>query len=138
MARDFGGGIDAADAQVWNVVLQRAGHMGGGVGGGEQHPVAAPGEAERHGRGNGGLADAAFAHGHHHAVAGGGQSIDEPAKAGRQRDVRRRHSRRQTRRRGWRLKRGRKASRPTMPRATKVSLRGSAASPAGMSASAAA
>ena len=66
--------------------VQRVGHVGGRVGGGEVHAVTALHQADRERGGDGGFAHAAFAHDHDEAVARGGEFVGQAAqRLGRQR-----------------------------------------------------
>ena len=73
----LGARVDALHAEVRHLARQRIGEMGGGIGGAEMHRDTARREADRDGRGYGGLADTALAHDHDEPAPGGGQFIRE-------------------------------------------------------------
>ncbi|CAN5334981.1 hypothetical protein BH24ACT12_BH24ACT12_08680 [soil metagenome] len=85
-------GVDAGDLYPGCVTTEDAGDVGSGVGGGELHLVPAGDQRDRDGAGDGGLADAALAHGHHQAVSLSRDAVDDVTEPGglgclRQRDV---------------------------------------------------
>jgi hypothetical protein len=71
--------VDAAHLQARQAAAERVGQVGGRVGGGQVHAVAALHQAHRQRRGDGGLAHAALAHDHDQAVPRGGQFIGQRA-----------------------------------------------------------
>ena len=83
IALDFGVRIDAADREMVERAVQRFRQMGRRVGGGEMHREPTTGQFDSDGGGQGGFADAAFAHQHNQSAAVGGDAIDQFGKAGR-------------------------------------------------------
>ncbi len=73
----LGLGVDAADLEAFEAAVQRVGHVGRRVGGGEVHAVAALHQAHGERGGDGGFAHAAFAHDHDEAVARGGEFVGQ-------------------------------------------------------------
>jgi hypothetical protein len=65
----FRGGIDLAEREARHLAVQGLRHVRGGIGGAEMHGMAAPGQDDGDGGGNGGLAHPTFAHGHDHPDA---------------------------------------------------------------------
>ena len=71
------GGVDSGDLEVVEFPVQGFCQMCGRVGGGQVHLVAAFGEGDSDGGGDGGLADSAFAHAHDQAVIVGVEFVDQ-------------------------------------------------------------
>jgi hypothetical protein len=63
----FAGGVNRAKVQT-GICPDGVRHMGGGIGRAEDHRMAALSQRAGDGRGQGGFAHAAFAHGHDHAA----------------------------------------------------------------------
>ena len=81
----FGCRVDAADGNAGNFAVDRSSDVRRRIGGRQMHLVPALRQRDGDGGSDGGLADAALAHGHDDAVAGCCQFVDQGAKAGGQR-----------------------------------------------------
>ena len=77
VASRLGSRIDTRDVQRRGPFPRRRVHVGGRIGGGQRHAVARAGELGGNAHGERRLADAAFAHRHHHTLAARGDLLDK-------------------------------------------------------------